>query len=220
MGYLMKRHEAWSGARIKVFTAEERFRTTEGEALLAREIEDARIDAKLEVLDQPDLKRVVDRCAQSDMVFLPFRFKSDQIITLFDRPAFELMRWLTSTMMIQAAEDIDLDATPESGEAAERAEIRDLAEEAREKAGKARKEAEAARERAEKATEKLASLKMSQAAPKEDDLQKAEKEIEAARTEADKSERRAAKAEAKADMAREEAAQIDPGAIQTQKDED
>ena len=70
----MKRNEAWSRARIKVFTAEERFRNQEGTQMLAAEIEDARIDAELEVLEQPDLKQVIDLCAQSDMVFSPLSF--------------------------------------------------------------------------------------------------------------------------------------------------
>ena len=219
LGYLMKKDDAWSSARITVFTAEERFRTENGREILAKEIEDARIEANLEILEQPDQKQVIALSAQSDMVLLPFRFKSDQIITLFDRPAFELLRWFTSTVMVQAAEDIDLGAEPESGEAAERAEALDSMNEAKEKAAKALKEAEAARNRAEKALQKLEALKSSPADADDDLRQKAKKEAEMTRMEAEKFERKAAKAKAKADIAENEAAQSDPTATKTDQDD-
>jgi amino acid transporter len=210
LAHLMKGNEQWEEARLTVLSAEARHRSKEGREALAREIEDARIDAELEIMDKADVQTVAERSAESDMVFLPFRFTNDEIISLFGSPAFELMRWLTSTVLIQAAEDIDLDAEPESGQAAERAEIMDALEAAKQKSEKAGKDAKAAAEQAEKAQAKLADLLP--AAGDEDAVRAAEKTARQGRLESEKAARRAAKAAAKLELAEKEAAEFEPAA--------
>ncbi len=142
LAYLMQRSGFWEDARLSVITAEERHRTDAGREALAREIEEARIAAELVVLTQPGVQQAAERSAQSDFVFLPFRFGRDRITSLFGRPAHELLRWMPATVLIQAAEDIDLDAEPESGEVAERAEALDALTDAARRAEKAAKTAE------------------------------------------------------------------------------
>jgi hypothetical protein len=191
-------------------SAEERHRSEEGKAALAHEIEDARIDAALEILDSADAQVVAERSAESDMVFLPFRFKSNEILSLFESPASELMRWLASTVLIQAAEDLDLDAEPESGEAAERAEIMDALEAARKRAEKTGKDARAEAEQAQKAQAKLTDLLS--AGGEANAVHETEKAVQQARQQSEKAARRAAKAAAKLELAEKEAAEIDPAA--------
>lgn len=209
LAYLMKRTRLWQDAVITILSVEEQYRTDQGRQALAAEIDKARIDAVLEIPDSADQQGVVERSAQSDMVFLPFRFKNDQIISLFDRPAFELLRWMTTTALIQAAEDIDLDAAPESGEAAERAKIRDALHLARQKAQKAEKEADEALSRAEQAQIKLAALQTSSDSISEEQLHQAVKAAEQFKIEAEQLARRAAKSRAKADTLHREAGQMD-----------
>jgi len=218
LAHLMKGNGLWEDARLTVFCAEEQYRSEEGREALAREIEDARIVAELEILEAADAHTVAERSAESDMVFLPFRFRNDEIISLFGNPAFELMRWLASTVLIQAAEDIDLDAEPESGEAAERAEVMDALQAAGQRAEKAGKDAKAAAAQVEKAQTKLTDLLS--AAGEENAVREAEKAVKQALQESDKASRRAAKAAAKLELAEKEAAESDPAAkAEPEKDE-
>ncbi len=188
LAHLMKQTRTWEDASLRVMSVEERHASEEGRENLAREINDARIDADLELQDTPDMKQVIELSSQSDMVFLPFRFRSDEIITLFDRPAAELMRWMSTTVLIQAAEDIDLDAEPESGEAGRRAEVLDELEEARQNASNAEKAAQEAAERAKAAQARITELETSEGS---------EKEARNTEMEADKAMRKAAKAAAR-----------------------
>ena len=210
LAHLMKGNGPWEEARLTVFCAEERYRSEAGRAALAREIEDARIEAELEILDEADAQAVAERSAESTLVFLPFRFRNDEIISLFGSPASELMRWLTATVMIQAAEDIDLDAEPESGEAADRAKIMDALEAAKQRAEKAGKDAKSAVAQVEKAQEKLTDLLSARG--EEDAVREAEKAVKQALQESDKAARRAAKAAAKLGLAEKEDAELDPAA--------
>lgn len=210
LAYLMKRTKPWQDAHITVLSVEDRCCSIEGRALLKAQIESARIDAKLDIPEHADMKQVIERSAQSDMVFLPFRIKKDQIITLFDRPAFELLRWMTTTALIQAAEDIDLDAAPESGEAGARAQMQDALEEAQKKAEKAQKEADEALVKAEQAQIRLAQLQKESKPDQTDEMREAVKAADQTMNEAEKLARRAAKAKAKAEGAQIETGQKDP----------
>lgn len=210
LAHLMKQTRTWEDASLRVMSVEERHGTEEGREELAREINDARIDADLEVPDAPDMKKVIELSAQADMVFLPFRFRSDEIITLFDRPAAELMRWMSTTVLIQAAEDIDLDAEPESGEAGRRAEVLDELEEARQNAANAEKAAQEAAERAKAAQARMTELEPSEGPEKDEELRKAEKEARSTEMEADKAMRKAAKAAAGLASIEKEAEAFEP----------
>ncbi len=210
LAHLMKGNPPWEDAQLTVFSAEGRYGSKEGREALTREIEDARIEAELEILDEADAQAVAERSAESTMVFLPFRFRNDEIISLFGSPASELMRWLTATVMIKAAEDIDLDAEPESGEAAERAKIMDALEAAKQRAEKAGQDAKSAVAQVEKAQEKLTDLLSARG--EEDAVREAEKAVKQALQESDKAARRAAKAAAKLGLAEKEDAELYPAA--------
>ena len=210
LAYLMKQTKPWEDACLRVMSVEERHRSDEGREELASQISDARIDAELEVPETADMKHVIECSSRSDMVFLPFRFRADQIITLFDRPAAELMRWMSTTVLIRAAEDIDLDAEPESGEAGRRAEVLDTLEEARQNASKAEKAADEAAERAETARSTLAELEASPHTESGDELRIAEKEAEKAEIEAEKAMRKAAKAAARLASIEKEVEDFEP----------
>jgi amino acid transporter len=213
LAHIIRGNEQWENARLTVFCAEERYRSDGGREALAREIKDARIDADLTILSEAGPHALAERSAESDLVFLPFRFRRDEIISLAGSPAVELLRWLTSTVLIQAAEDIDLDAEPESGEAAERAEARDALEEAKRRADKAAKDAQAAAEKVESTLAKLTDLMAS--ARDTGAVSEAERALQQARQKSEKATRRAAKASARRELAEKQAAELgaeaDPG---------
>lgn len=210
LAYLMQQTKPWEDARLRVLSVEERHRSDAGLEELSSEIKDARIDAEIEVPETPDMKSVIECSCRSDMVFLPFRFRTDQIITLFDRPADELMRWMSTTVLIQAAEDIDLDAEPESGEAARRAEALDTLEEARQNASKAQKAAEEAEKEAQAAHAELSELKASALPEDRDKLAAAENAAEKADMEAERARRKAAKTAARVASMEKEVEAFEP----------
>ncbi len=205
LAFLMKRDETWEDAQIRVMTAETRHRSQEGLAALKEQIHDARIEAELEVLKKEDLQEVIQRSAHSDLVFLPFRFQGRRILSLFGARAAELLRWLSFSVLIQAAEDIDLSAEPESGEAAQRAEVLDALEEIEKKAKKATDDARQAEKKAQEARQQLSKVKP-EAGPDADEKTRDLKDtLEEAREEAETARRKAAKAEAKRAAAEKEA---------------
>ncbi|MBR9982542.1 MAG: amino acid permease [Desulfatitalea sp.] len=210
LAHLMKQTKEWEDAQLTVLTAEARHHSEEGREALANEIQEARIVAELEILEEPNIKNVIARSADSDLVFMPFRFKADRIITLFDRPAAELMRWMATTVLIQAAEDIDLDAEPESGEAAVRAQVLDQLEAVRKIAAQAQKATEAADGQLKTAQEQLVKLQASTPPEAVDALGDAESRVQKAQADLERSMRKSAKADAKLELAAKEAAVVDP----------
>jgi hypothetical protein len=165
-------------------------------------LDDIRIDAEPTVIENPDPDTIVEHSADTALVFLPFRIKAGQVIDPFGGSVDELLFLLPIVALVLAAEDIELDAEPEEGKAAEIAAVLDTAEDAKKAADKAVKKAAKAEESAEKAKEKLDEIK-----PELSDEETAaiEKQARDAEKEAAKANRKAKKAEAKARLAEEDA---------------
>jgi amino acid transporter len=208
LAYLMKQSDPWRNATIRVMSAdseEESERTIEG---LKNTLNDIRIDAEPQVLVKPSTDTVIKYSADSSLVLLPFRIVGNQLMCLFGGPLDMLLSNLPIVAMILAAEDIDLDADPEEGKAAEMAVALDALADEKEKTEKAERDAiEAAKALAE--AEKTLSSAQAAAGPGADReamgrIEKAIEQVEEARARAEKAARRAAKARAKAeDMARD-----------------
>lgn len=208
LAYLMKKSDLWRDATIRVMSAdseEESERTIEG---LKNTLDDIRIDAEPEVLVNPSTYTVVKYSADASLVLLPFRIAGNQLMGLFGGPLDTLLAKLPVAAMILAAEDIDLDAEPEEGKAAEMAASLDALADANEKAEKAdRDAAEAAKALAE--AQKTLSSAQAAAGPGADReamgrVEKAIEQVEKSRAMAEKAERRSAKARVKAeDVARD-----------------
>lgn len=117
----------------------------------------------------------------------------------FDGPPEEMLSRLPNVAMVLAAEDIDLDAEPEEGEAGETAALRDALTDARKKAEAAEKEAEEASSLAEEKLQKIQHATRSELDEKAFETLK--KDALAAKQTAIQAARKAAKASAKADDA-------------------
>ena len=178
-------------------------------------LDDVRIEAEPHVIENPDADSFIEYSAEAFLVFIPFRIKANQVVDPFGGSLDELLFLLPVVAMVLAAEDIELDAEPEEGQAAEMAAALDAVEDARKSADKAAKKAAEAAEIAEQARAKLKDL-----GPAADEENKAllEKEIRETEKQAEKAARKAAKAAAKAQLAAEEAET--QGALPGNKEED
>lgn len=208
LAYLIKQSDPWTDATIRVMSSdseEESERSVEG---LKRTLDDIRIDAEPEVLINPDTYTVVQYSSDATLVFLPFRIANNQLISLFGGPLDSLLPRLPVAAMILAAEDIDLEAEPEDGKAAEMAVALDAVAEAKKKSEKAERDAAEAAEALAEA-EKTLNSAQDAAGPGADRetmgmIEKTIQRVEKARATAEKAERRSAKARARAeDIARD-----------------
>jgi hypothetical protein len=203
LAYLMTRNDKWSDARIRLLAV----KNDDGESNPSIEdlqamLNEVRIEAEPLFIEDPADDTIVEFSADASLVFLPFRIKANQVVDPFGGSLDELLFLLPLVAMVLAAEDIELDAEPEEGQAAEMAAALDALEDAKKSADKAAKEAAKAAETAEKTKEKLKNLTPDAS---EEDKALLEKEIQETEKQAHKTARKAAKAAAKAQLAAEEA---------------
>ncbi|MFH1983398.1 MAG: amino acid permease [Pseudomonadota bacterium] len=206
LAYLMTRNPVWEEARIRVITAAPVYTSPDGQALFRQMVTDTRITAEPVFLEEATPKVVADVSAASDVVFLPFRFRGDQVLSLAGLTAAEFLRWLPATALVRAAEDIDLDAAPEAGEAGQMAEAVDAVDAAAEKRKAAEKDAREAEQAAAEAENLLQRLRGENADA--ETITEAENAAQAAHSAAEKASRRAAKALAKEGHAKKEAEEM------------
>ena len=202
LAYLMTRNEKWSDAKIRLLAANHDDRSNPSVQDLQTMLDDVRIDAEPLVIENPDAESIIEYSGDASLVFLPFRIKANQVVDPFDGSLDELLFLLPVVAMVLAAEDIELDAEPEEGQAAEMAAVLDAVEDTQKSAEKAAREAADAAENAERAKEKLKELKSDVS---EEDKSRIEKEAQETEKQAEKAARKAAKAAAKAQIATEEA---------------
>jgi hypothetical protein len=120
-------------------------------------LEDVRIDADIEIVETVDSDTLKAQSADAAMVFLPFRFRANQITTPFQQGNVEeVLAGLPAAALVIAAEDIDLEAEPEEGRLGEIAAARDAMTAARKRLAEAEKAADSASAEVEKKTLALA----------------------------------------------------------------
>jgi hypothetical protein len=203
LAHLMTRTEDWDGARIRLLgiccTADS---TATAEAL-RETLEEVRIDAEAVLVEQPGVEAVAQRSADASLVFLPFRLRGDRPLGPFAGPLEGLLAPLPVTALVLAAEDMDLDAEPEEGTAAETARVLDALSDAERLAELT---AQDARKADAAVSEGRAELEAGTAQADDPDAI-AERRVKLQELEAqgEKARRRAARFAAKAQAAREEA---------------
>jgi DNA-directed RNA polymerase subunit F len=165
-------------------------------------LDEVRIEAEPLVIETPDADTIAEYSEESSLVFLPCRIRADKVVDPFGGSLDSLVFLLPLVAVVLAVEDIELDAEPEKGKAADIAAALDAVQAARKTADKAAKEAVEAHEIAEKAKTKIKDL-----APGTDEEIKTNLEKESQETQYDAAlaADRAKEAEAKARLACEEA---------------
>jgi hypothetical protein len=209
LAYLMTRSEVWeeAGIRVLAVASEEQSEKTVEE--LKNTLNEARIDADPQIVQNANVDIIVDYSADAALVFLPLRLHGDQPLDPFGSPLSPLLFRLPIVALALAAEDIDLDAEPEEGTAAEIASAHDALQDAEKKVRMAETGAVEASEAAEKAKDKLqATLAAEATTIDEDTLSQLIKELRKAERHSVEASRRYVKAKTKAEAAAREAEAI------------
>jgi hypothetical protein len=203
LAYLITRTERWEGARIRLLGICCSSETTETLDSLKNILDEVRIPAEPVLVERTNDAVVAARSADASLVFLPFRLRGNQPLGPFDEMLDRLLQLLPVTALVMAAQDIDLDAEPEEGEAAETARLLDSLSDVERLAELAAQDAEKAETACQKQRDKI-----------EDELttdSEAEHIVEMTaklhelEQQAEKAKRRAARVAAKAETARRDA---------------
>ena len=199
LAYLMTRNAPWGSASIRVIAVNYETESQETIEHLTNILNEVRIEAEPKIVMAADIDKIASTSADASLVILPFRLWKNRLVGPVDGQIDELLIRLQTTALVMAAEDIDLDAEPEEGIAAEMAAAQDAMDEANKKLKEAEKDADKAREIADKAKENLLAFKKDEAwIENQEELSRLEAEIQKDEIEAEKAFRRAAKAKAKA----------------------
>jgi hypothetical protein len=203
LAYLMTRTADWEGARIRflgICCAGESSETAEA---LQRTLDEARIEAEAVLVEDAGPGDVAARSADASLVLLPFRLRGSQPLGPFDGSLDDLLAPLPVTALVLAAEDIDLDAEPEEGTAADAARVLDALGDAERLAELTANDAEKVEVAVIRMREELEAA-TAQPADSEaiDGLTVQLRELE---VQAEKARRRAARIAARAGIARQEA---------------
>lgn len=208
LAYLMTRTEDWDGGRLRVLAQGEKDRPERTRKDLEEMLDEVRIQAEPVVVEKLDLETLKEQSGEASMVFLPMVLKGDQPTDYLGHAPEELLADLPVVALAIAAEDIQLDAEPEAGEASERAEAEDVAEVAQSRAENLEKEVEKARELLEKARKKLAELEQEKPGEKTDQaIREAEEKVKETEAEVERLEKRWRAAQEKVRAAEEKSNQ-------------
>ena len=205
LAYLVSRNPAWEEARIRVLSCKD----NPGSAATAEDLEhllqEVRIDAEAVIVEGggEDYEGLVAASAEATIAFVPFRLGADRLMDPSGAPMERILPRLPITLMVLAAEDIDLDAAPEEGVAGDMAAARDSLADSEKRVRSAEKEvAEAAQSAAQIQTELQRLHAGEKPGP---DAEKLTRELADAEGLLDQAKRKLAKLNAKAENAKKSA---------------
>ena len=193
LAYLMTRHDTWSKAVIRVLSSKSDKNSENSDNALQKLLEDIRIDAKPVIVSDNSTDTIIEMSSKASFVFLPCRIKENHLLDAQGGSLLKLLPYLSMTALVMAAQDIDLEAEPDTGTQAELAKAEDDLNKANEKYEKAKKEVQQLQEKTKNLTEKLIKQ------PKESkERPQAVKEADQAIEDEEAAFRKAAKAKVKA----------------------
>jgi len=205
LAYLTTRNEDWQAAKIRVLAPSIDHPSEKAMQDFRQKLEDARIEAETEIVFNANMSNIIAYSQDASLVFLPFRLKGNQPLDPFDNPVEHILSKLPITALVLAAKDIELEAEPEEGKAAEIAAALDARTDAEKQAKAAEKDAEEANKSVSDAQKKLQQAKEKAAESEIDEstIKELEAALKEAEKQAQKAARRSAKAKAKAKAAAE-----------------
>lgn len=204
LAYLLTRNEQFADAEIRVLAFGNRAEREEQAETLKAFLNDVRISGQPEIIDGEGVESIARLSSDASVVFVPFHMRKHQLVDPLGNPIEYLVQKLPVVAFVLAAEDVELDAEPEEGEAGETAAALDAVADAQRKARDAQKDTEKAVKNAEKKIRDLKDAALSRADNAE--LQRIVSEVKEARKAVEKSVKRSARALLKVNSAREEAA--------------
>jgi len=201
--YLMTRCKEWEDVKIRLLAVHESPESDGTLEDILNMLNDIRIDAVPEVVIQPNAETITSYSGDASLVFLPFRFRGNQIKDPFGGSFEDLFPNLPVVVLALAGEDIDLDAEPEQGKASEMAAAADAAIDSRKIALEDEKAAEKASDEAGKKLRKMEEAASSETDP--ENLKELKAEADAAGRQSLQATKKAAETSARAEDAAREA---------------
>jgi len=208
LAYLMQRSQEWDGATIRILANGNEEQHPDAREQIKEMLADIRIDAKVVLIQNFNNATLAHTCQDASLVMVAFRLIDKRVSTVDGGAIEDILHNLPVTALVLAAEDINLEAEPEEGEAVKAAHMVDASDDAAQKANGVRKAADSARSEADKKNATLEQAK--DKGLKEDKINELTRSAKQADNEAVQTERKAAKADAKAELAAREAQKLDP----------
>lgn len=216
LAYLMTRDEEWRETSLRVFAVAKEEYAEDAQKNLRTVLENYRIDAESEVVMEPHAHSIVKYSKDASLVFIPFTFRYNKILGPFADDLEWLLVRLPVAALVLAAEDIDLDAEPEEGEVADKAQALQELEEARKKTQQLEKETLKAFKVAAYKHKEVESARA--CGIDKEGLRKKESEAKEAKENAEKAARRTIKAKTKQKEAEKGAKKFDVSISENGKD--
>jgi hypothetical protein len=129
--YLFTRNSEWSRASIRLLASAGAEDIVQRRADLTAMLEDARIQADVVCLVNPDQAAIVNACADATLVLVTMRIRRDETLDALGGELDLLLRQLPMTAAVLAGESFDLLAGPESGHHQSLVEAEEALEEAK-----------------------------------------------------------------------------------------
>ena len=199
LGHLMTRHPFWEESVLRVLVRAVDSDPGEVKEAMEQELEQVRIAADVVVVDDKGTEALTECSRSAGLVLLPVELKKGQLVDRSGSPVEELLKRLPLVAMVLAAQDIQLDAEPEAGEAGLLAEAEDAYNAAVQRVKNADKEYKEAKMAFAENLKEFIAARQSKDLP-EEELSRLHKKFEQAETELDKAARYSAKAEARAEQ--------------------
>jgi amino acid transporter len=203
LAHLMTRTEDWEGAHIRLLCMCHSEKIEDTAETLHNTLQEVRIVAEAVLVKQADPETMIQRSIDASLVFLPLRLRGDLPMGPFDEQLDATLDPLPVTVMVLAAEDLDLDAEPEEGTAADAARLLDALSDAERLAELTARDAQ----EAEAATQKVRTALEAEIAKGGDPepVDKLKHQLQQLEADEEKARRRAARTAAKAQTASQEA---------------
>ncbi len=141
LAYLITRDAKWSDAQIRVLAVNYPEDSEDNLASLTAVLEETRISAEPMVITGANAQKVLLHSGDASLTFMPFGLKDNVPTDMFGTGVEDLVLNLGVTALVQAGQEVELDAEPEEGEAGVLASALDALEKANKRTEKARKEA-------------------------------------------------------------------------------
>ena len=195
LGYLMTRDSFWSNASLRVLLPIEDNNPQATEEALVEELDQFRIVAEAVIVEDQDSETIIAHSKSSSLVFLPVILREGKIFDGSGAKITHLLQHLPIVAMVLAAQDIQLDAEPDTGIAGQLAEAEDLFTAATQRVEDAEAALDKIKEDFDLNLKKMITARHDDESKEE--LESLHKNLERIKVELDKATRRSAKADAK-----------------------
>jgi len=218
LGYLLTRDSFWESAKLNVLGVQGAKGGNSRAEDLQNILESYRIQAESSWVEDADASAVVKHSADASLVFLPFGLRKSNIVDPFGGDLDWLLPRLPVTMLCLAAEDLDLDAEPEEGPAAEAAQALHDFQDAEDRQNKIEREEEKVAAEVQVLGQELEAARASGA--NKEDLPAKQKAYKEGEESLERTRKKAAKARLKTEQAKEKAEDLGALPQDSEKEED